>query len=474
MGSQLHRVEIKVYRKRWLVLILFIWLQFLSLFAFINFGYLNMVFVAYFHISYAEADWLMLGYNIGIVTASPVIAFLALKNILSCKKAMITASILLIIGFTFIIIGFLLPLLYFFITIGQTFNGIVGAILSALPELIAQLWFDETQIGLATGLSLLGLSTAGLTADFLPPQLLKYNKKRLENIQNSSAVVNYTSIDWNGNDSKTYEMLFLTMLLTVVLALILFCTLIPEKPKRPPSMAQYFKTTQIGHLNIKFRDFVFETKNLMSDYQFIISCTAASLVFYLAAFDDLTVEQIVTKLTLKSSKYSPEEISGFLMATLCTGGLFANVFSGFVLDKYKRYYWQTNISAFFVLITVVALLVSVYCGSIVGLIISHFFTGFSKRTCYISLIDSIMQHTYPTNPLFVMSIGVFVQNVTAILFINVGRQIIYSVGLINGLVYLCVLMFLVCLLCFSFNPDTKRLNAGENQSETESAPLLSN
>jgi len=187
-NQQLDEVQFKVFKKRWLVLALLVWLIFLYLFTLIGFGYLNNVMVAYFETSYAAIDWLVLGCNIGTACASPIIACFALKNQLSCKKAMITASCLFIIGFMIIIIGFLRPSLYFLVVVGQVLNGFAGAIVLALPGSLAQLWFDETQIGLATGLAMFGSSAAGVAACILPPQLIKYNETDLPILQISKNI----------------------------------------------------------------------------------------------------------------------------------------------------------------------------------------------------------------------------------------------------------------------------------------------
>jgi len=205
---------------------------------------------------------------------------------------------------------------------------------------------------------------------------------------------------------------------------------------------------------------------LFFDYTFIACNIVLTIPYYFGPFEELSTELVISKLTIDYNRFTPEEFSGFILATMSFGSLVANFLSGLLLDKFKKYYYQTNIAAFLSFLCCTALLISVTYRSFVGVILSCFFLGFSKRTCYVSLFDSLMQHTYPSNPLFVMSWGIFVQSICALLFINIGRQIIYNTSLIGGLVYLCIAMGLVCILCLIFKPITNRLKAGETKSET--------
>ena len=471
--EQLHGTDTKVYKKRWFVIALLVWLMFLYVFTCVNFGYLNNVMVAYFDTTYAAIDWMVLSCEIGTIVASPVIACFALSNLLSCKKAMITSSVFLTVGFALIIIGFLQPHLYFLVTLGQVFNGFAGAIVFALPGPTAELWFDETQIGIATGIALLGSSSAVITANILPPQLLRYVNIYSKIDEGLKIVSNSTFKACNPCDKHVYIGIYFTMALTSVVTSILLCTCIPEKPKLAPSRAQYLERSQEKKNSIKLQDLIIKTKNLCCDYMFIAANIAVTLVYYLTAFDDLSVELIVSKVFLNFTEYTPEEISGFLIATVSFGCVVTNIFSGLLLDKFKNYYWQSNIAALFVFIFSIITLISVYYQTIVLLIISFFLTGFSKRACLLSLIDSLMQHTYPINPLFVMSVAGFLQNITALLFINIGRQIIYETSITGGLIYVCAVIFLLCILCFSYKPLNHRLKANKCQPKEERVSLLS-
>ena len=101
--------------------------------------------------------------------------------------------------------------------------------------------------------------------------------------------------------------------------------------------------------------------------------------------------------------------------------------------------------------------------------------GLSSRICCVAVIDSIMQHTYPNDPMIVMSVFSLLQNLFAICFIEVGRQIIYAAGNAIGLVYMCGLTLAVFALSIVFKPQRKRMIAEESHkiSEPCAVPLLS-
>ena len=465
---QSNQVETKVYKKRWLVLVLLIGLIFLYVFAFVNFGYLNNVLVAYFHTSYAAVDWIVLGGFVGTMVASPVIGWLSLKNLLSPRKSMIVASILIIIGFTLIIVGFLHPFLFFLAVFGQVLNGIAAAILLALPAVVAQLWFSESQIGFATGFVLIGFTSGAISGYTVFSHVLKFEP----NISTVKHNMNISNSGWLQYDKNAYQLLFLTLLVIAVLFLILLVTIVPEKPEIPPSIAQHLKRTQEQNVDVTFWCFALEIKKLCFDYKFIACSVASGVFLYEYAFFDLTVELIISKFALESSIFTPENISGVFMLGGSLGCGLANFTTGLLLDRFKKFYLQSNVAALFVLLCYVAIAISVQYQSFVTCILFYSLSGFCTRSGYISLIDSLMQHTYPTNPLFVMSINVFLQNIIAILYIQGGRQIIYHFGLEDGLVYGCIVMVVACLLCFIFKPDTKRLNAENMQQDAESVPLI--
>ena len=463
---------INVEKKRWLVLFLLMWLNLLYMFTYVNFTVVNNVFTAYFNTSYAAVDWIVLGSNLGTVLVAPMVTWLTLKQIISCKIAMITSSVFQFFNFLFIIIGFIRPSFFIFVVVGQVIGGVSFAFLLSVPTSLAQTWFPESQIGLATGLAITGCSTGGIFAYILPSQILDNPQSNNESFKNWK---NYTNTKWFQHDQSAYQWLFLTMLFTVSLVIILLLTIVPQLPEQPPSVAQHLKRLHSNNKDAKaivFLSFVHDIKNVTFDKTFVACVFTGSVTFFGIELYDLSIEALMQN--MNHGNYNPEKLGGYLMA-LTTAGLFlGNIVSGLLLDAFKKYYLQSVISAVTSFFICAGIFLSAYFNSLTALFVVLFAFGLSSRIFYITTVDSLMQHTYPTDPLIVMSVFVFFQNIIAIIFIEIGRQIIYRAGLWLGLIYFCALMLLVVILSAVFKTKTERLKAEslQNSNASDEAPLL--
>ena len=197
---QLKQVELKLYKKRWFVLALLICLMIQMIFTYTNFGFLNNILVLLFNTTYAAIDWLYLSWNIGTTVVALGTSWLAVKGILTCRRSMIVASILQVTNCLFIIIAFLQPQLFFLFIIGQVIGGISAAVLWSVPTSVAQLWFPESQIGIATGMSMIGSSSGAIAAYLLPAHIMKYPNNKFMN--SSNVTINNS---WMKYDKKAYQ-----------------------------------------------------------------------------------------------------------------------------------------------------------------------------------------------------------------------------------------------------------------------------
>ena len=450
---EVNEVEIKLYKKRWFVLALLACLIFQMIFVYMNFGFLNIILVLYFNTTYAAVDWLYLGWNIGTTVAALATSWLAVKKILTCRRSMIVASILQAINSFFIIFGFLLHKLFFLLILGQVIGGISAAVLWTVPTSLAQLWFPESQIGLATGTALLGSSSAALVAYLLPAHIMKFPTNT------TGFYDNVTATSWMEYDGKVYKWLFF-VLLTISLSVLIFLLFaVPEQPEKPPSYAQHLKRVENIQEKITFENYTSEIKKLVCDYAFIFCGIASSLMYYLPVLFSLSMELMVTHISPNDILFVPETISAYVLSLLTLGCCIGNIAGGFIVDKFKGYHLQSTLGATFSLLFTVALLLSVYFRTLIALILVIFVVGIFTRIAYLSLIDSLMQHTYPADPVFVMPFLVFIQNIIIFLVILVNRQITYSSGLFGGLGFVCTALFLAALICLIFKTKIKRLSA---------------
>ena len=466
---EINEFEIKVYHRRWFVLFLLIWLLLVQTFTCLNFGLMNIILVDYFQTTYSAVDWMVLGNYVGAFVAAPFVGWLALKKILSCRRAMISAGVLEGLNLILIITGFLQPDLFGVVVLGQTFGGLANAIIWTVPSSLVQLWFKESQIGLATGLSAVGMSAGAITAYILPSQVILPPK-----VTNTANVTDPTGIGWFRCDKLTYQGIFSALLVSVICVVLVLVVFVPEQPDKPPSEAQRQKRVQQTHENTS--NFFTKVKKLATDATFIGCAVASGTMLNILLLIDLTIELILQRFYLASNDHFHEKLAAYVLTSLGVGCWIGNITAGLLLDKFKKYRLQSSLGAGTCFLMSIGFLLSIYFKIFSLFVIFILLLGASMKIGYISLIDSLMQHTYPMEPVFVMSILTFIGNTAAVVFGEGGRQIIYHAGLFAGLSYLSSMLLLALILGVYFNPVTNRLAAeinDTNEKPTQATPLLS-
>ena len=424
-------VGIHVYRRRWFVLALLMWLLCVSVTTYINFGFVNNVMVVYFQTTYAAVDWMVLGSNVGSILAAPVVARLALMKMISCRRAMIATALLQTVNLSLIIVGFYRPDLFGLVIFGQVLGGIAMAIVWTVPSSLAQLWFPESQIGLAIGFSMVGSSTGGIFAYILPSQIILSPQRQNSSGEMPRASKKTTDLNWFQHDQLAYEIMFSVFLATAACVLLALLTLVPEMPKKPPSVAQLLKQNRTLRENNSTVHYWREIKKLFTDCTYIAYAIGSGIMYHLIDLIDLTIGLIIEQMPLSDIAFfqTQNKLAAYFLCIYAAGCWIGNFSSGVLLDKFKKYQLQSSLGAFLSVLISIGLLLSVYFGSIPSLFLSSLLLGVSMRIGYISMIDSLMQHTYPTDPVFVMSVLTFIQNIASVLFNEAGRQITYHVGL---------------------------------------------
>ena len=472
---QREQFKAKVYKKRWFVLALLVCLNFLMAFLYVTFGLLNNVLVAYFHTSYAAVDWVLLGHNAGIFMTAPLIGWLASREIISCKGVLFASACFQALNTAFVIVGFTWPSLFAFVMAGQILGGVSTAFLWTVPSALAQIWFPESQIGLATGIGFFGLSFGGVAGYIMPSQILSFPLMNFSNFT-SRKWSNSTSLNWFQRDKYIYQWLFLTMLFisttTAVLLLI-----VPAVPEKSPSVAQYLKRKQRREsMETRYvQSSATIVKQLLFDKTFLALTFASAITMYGITFVELCIGAIIVDKMHETNNSQAEKLSSYLMGLYAVGATIGNIISGYVMDKFKKYYLQAILGAVITWAGFVAICILVYLQALSPLYFLLLFWGFSSKFIYLPLVDSIMQHTYPIDPVTVMSMFAFFQNVVTVSFVEIGRQIIYHAHLMSGLMFICALMLLVVLVSVFFKAKNNRLSAEESKNYdgvSDATPLL--
>ena len=475
--SESNLVEIKLYIKRWFILAALVVLVFIAVLNHVMFGIVNNVIVAYFDTTYETIDLIGLGPCLGTIATTPILAWLSFKEMITCRKLMTVASLVLSVNSICALLAFIKPSLFGLLIFGQIFGGIAFAIVFVIPTVLAQLWFPENQIGIAIGSIMIGSSGMGIVAYDVLPFLIQDPSQTNLSTYNFTSISEFKNLSWQQHNKTIFEVLYTIQLVIIFLITVFLIFFVPEKPEKPPSYAQYLKrnTQKLESLEkINFVIFLKQTKQLWSDYVFVSYAILTGLMYNLIGLDSVIMEQIVHYTSfLSSSTLSANAIAGLIMTCYCIGTASGNLISGKLLDKCKKYYIQSIIGSTCLTIAMIITTLSLIYKIATSCFIGYVFNGVSTRICLIAIMDSIMQHTYPQNELFVTSWVVFIQNISAVLIIELGRVIFERFFTDGVLSYLCVVSFFTIIVTILCKPSAKRLNAEQsaNENTNEATPL---
>jgi len=118
------RMQTKLYKVRWLIVALLFFLRAANNVTYSGAGLINNFFVAYFDVSSAQVDWVVLGGFIGSLIATPLIGVLVSLDLMLFRRLAIASSVLVVVDFSCFVIGLLNRSLFPLIVLSQIAAGI--------------------------------------------------------------------------------------------------------------------------------------------------------------------------------------------------------------------------------------------------------------------------------------------------------------------------------------------------------------
>ena len=125
---------IKVYKKRWLVLIIVSILMAAVAYSLLNFGPINNIIVAYFHVAYMEADWITLSTYGASFAVLPLLAYCSFNEMIDLKFSLLISAFSFLVNSIAVVVAFVNYKFFFVLILGQIF----GAILNCTNTFILQ------------------------------------------------------------------------------------------------------------------------------------------------------------------------------------------------------------------------------------------------------------------------------------------------------------------------------------------------
>ncbi|CAG7816737.1 unnamed protein product [Allacma fusca] len=416
----------KVYKRRWLILILFVCYSMSNAFQWIQFAIINKLMVEYYGVSEEWIDNTSLIYCfVYIPLIFPATYLLESKGL---RVAVLLGSFGTAAG-TWIKVLSASPTLFWVAFTGQTVVAISQIFILGIPPLLAAVWFGSDQVSTATSIGVFGNQLGIALGFYLPSQLVQNGT--VEEVTAGLSRMHY------GTASVTSAIF--------ILAIFFF----KDKPPTPPSFAQ-------AALASCEENYVVSMKRLLSNKGYLLLLLSYGLnvgVFY--AISTLLYSFII--------KYFPgaDEDVGRIGLSIVLSGMVGSVISGLILDKTRRYKETTLVIYFLSLVGMLAYTFTLPWGNHISLIyvvmaaLGFFMTGYLPVG-----FEFGAEITYPESEgtsagLLNCSVQIF-----GLVMTPITRAILNSsIGDIGANLTLCGFLAVGLLMTALIKPDLKRLAA---------------
>ena len=474
---------IKLYNRRWLVLINLSILLVAVAYIVLSIGPINNIIVAYFHVTYVKVDWIILSTFLSSAVLLAVIAYCSFKEMINLRFVLLISAFSFLINSIGIVVAFVNYKFFPILILGQIFGGILNSTAILLIAMVSAVWFPENQIGIVTGIAFSAWNIGALLAETLPENVFK-NPTTVKNGSIHSfneSFISKTDLsnshyeNWHTVDKKTAQIISIIMGCLAFLVLLTVWIFIPSYPEHPPSKSQAVK---LDYLKTKpsasIKDFFLETKSLLGDLVFILIQIVMSLIVQTFVLETVLIVQIIDPIHDRlNTELTSNMVGGYIIACRSVGDLVGSFVGGKTLDMFRKYRCQIMMGTFGAALFVVMFTISWFYVSLTGIFVSIFMMGVISYISVVALYDSVVQHTYPKNIIFVSSWAAFIRYFVTIIITSLGRLAYKRTNAFGVLIFHCCLQVLGFILSLFVNPNLKRQEEEQNETATESTLLIS-
>ncbi|XP_011170119.1 uncharacterized MFS-type transporter C09D4.1 isoform X2 [Solenopsis invicta] len=320
--------EIKVYKRRWLILVLFVVYSASNAMQWIQYSIITNITTKYYNVLDYTVDMTSMIY---MITYIPLIFPASyLLNNFGLRTTVIVGSLGTALG-SWIKVLSVAPDRFWVTFIGQTVVAISQTCILSIPARIAAVWFGDNEVSRACGIGVFG-NQLGIAIGFLFPPMLVPNGE-LCDIENG------------------FKRMFYIVAAFTTFILILILLFFKSAPPLPPSSAQ-IKQREKSESNKEVKTFFASIKRLLLNRGYLLLLVSYGInvgTFY-------AISTLLNRLVTKQFPGS-EEDAGRIGLTIVCAGMMGSIVCGIVLDKTHKFWWTT---------------VGVYICSLVGMIIFTF------------------------------------------------------------------------------------------------------
>uniref|UniRef100_A0A5F8GDF0 Choline/ethanolamine transporter FLVCR1 n=1 Tax=Monodelphis domestica TaxID=13616 RepID=A0A5F8GDF0_MONDO len=421
-------VVIKVTPFRWVIVLLFSSYSMCNSFQWIQYGAVSNIFKKFYGVNDFYIDCLSMVFMVVYIPLLFPVGCLLKKY--GLRTIALIGSVLNCLG-AWVKLGSLRSDLFAVTMLGQFIAAVAQVFILGMPSRLAAVWFSEREVSTACSLAVFG-NQVGIALGFLIPPVI------IPNLQDMEKLAHHISI-----------LFFLTAGVATLL-FILISILFREKPKYPPSQAEYLSQTMESTQDTYFESILRLLKNKNFNLLFV--------TYGLNAGSFYALSTLLNRMVIYH--YPGEELNaGRIGLTIIFTGMVGAMISGIWLDKTKTYKGTTLVVYALSLIGMVVYTVTLSLGYIWILFLTAGTLG-CFMTGYIPLgFEFAVELTYPESE--AMSSGLL--NVSAQIFgiiFTIGQgQLIDHYGTLAGNIFLCVFLALGTFLTSLISADLRRQNA---------------
>ncbi|KAH0545602.1 feline leukemia virus subgroup C receptor-related protein 2-like [Cotesia glomerata] len=422
-------INIKEYKKRWIMLGLFTIYTGLSTFQWVEYSIISNIISRYYNVSSLAVDMTSMTYMFYYVILVVPGSYMAER--IGLRWTAILGSFLVCIG-SWIKIFSVSPNGFITTFIGQSFLAVTQVVILTVPGRLAALWFPSRQISTATSLGIFGNQLGVALGFWLTPILVK-NHEKLEDI---------------GADLLK---LFWTIAALSTASFILVVIFFQDEPKLPPSETR--KLQKINNLENK-SGFIKPIKRLMTNKSYLILCNSYGLgVGVLNA-----VGTLLNQMFLIHFK-NGEEDAGRLGLLIIVMGMFGSVIFGFILDKTHKFKETTVTVYFLTLLGQILFAVAMWIEIKSTVYLAATFLGFFLSG-YLALgYEMCAEYTYPESESIATGILNIANNIYGIILVIISGKLMETNGDLAVHICLCVSLLFGFIMTILTKDEQKRQDA---------------
>ncbi|XP_693589.4 choline/ethanolamine transporter flvcr2a isoform X1 [Danio rerio] len=420
----------RLYRRRWVILLLFSSYSLCNAFQWIQYGIINNIFMKFYQVSSFAVDWLSMVYMLTYIPfIFPVTWLLERKGLR--VVALLAASINC--AGTWIKVASVQPSLFWVTMLGQFACSCAQVFILGMPSQVASVWFGSDEVSTACAIGVFG-NQLGIAIGFLVPPVL------VPNVEDMGELAEHISI-----------MFYVTAgVATLIFLLVVF--VFQEKPETPPSLAQ----VALRNMPTGQHSYLAYIARLMCNKPFILLLISYGLnvgSFY-------AVSTLLNRMIIEH--YPGEEVNaGRIGLTLVVAGVVGSLICGVWLDKTKTYK-QTTLSVY--LLSFVGMLIysfTLNLGHLWLVFLTSGVLGFFM-TGYLPLgFEFAVELTYPESEGTSSGLLNCSAQVFGIAFTIIQGKIIDHFSTLAGNIFLCVFLLIGSIMTAFIKSDLRRQKANQ-------------